>query len=351
MRRTRAPAVCWEIASDTAPRAKKPSSDDGSDATAVRSVPDLLGAGCPSQPSKLTDPTAHEKMRLVKAGDSRMLLVSYASSWRLSMEVLVTLVTHEQLEQFERDGFVKFPAFLSATAVAKVNEEVDAFVRTIEPGVTPDVFFDGECSIERLLQIRKLETRSPYFQSMYDKDPFRTVAEQLIGRTVLPFNMHFFTKPPASSSGTPPHQDGYYFMLAEPMDTVTMWVALEAVDDENGCLHYIPGSHRGPLRGHGTTGVVGFSQGLSEPVTEAQLSLGISMPAQPGDMLVHKAKTIHWTPANRSAGRTRRAFGAVFYAADSIRDEPARQAYFARMEAERMAKDGSSPSHSGFRKY
>lgn len=50
-------------------------------------------------------------------------------------------------------------------------------------------------------------------------------------------------KPPRIGKGTPPHQDGYYFML-EPNEAVTMWMALEDVNEENGCVRYVKESHK-----------------------------------------------------------------------------------------------------------
>ena len=44
--------------------------------------------------------------------------------------------------------------------------------------------------------------------------------------------------PPGVDHPTPPHQDNYYFNL-KPLNVV-IWLALDDVDDENGCLRYSP---------------------------------------------------------------------------------------------------------------
>jgi ectoine hydroxylase-related dioxygenase (phytanoyl-CoA dioxygenase family) len=51
--------------------------------------------------------------------------------------------------------------------------------------------------------------------------------------------MQYFNKPPSVGQPTPPHQDGYYFML-DPCEAVTMWFALDEVDEENGRMRYVP---------------------------------------------------------------------------------------------------------------
>ncbi len=65
---------------------------------------------------------------------------------------------------------------------------------------------------------------------------------------VNPYHALFFNKPPHDGLPTPTHQDGYYIKL-EPPEAVTMRLALEATDEENGCMRYscmryIRGSHR-----------------------------------------------------------------------------------------------------------
>ena len=43
---------------------------------------------------------------------------------------------------------------------------------------------------------------------------------------------------------------------------LTLWLALEDVDEENGCMYYVPGSHKQGLLQHYKTDMIGFSQAL-----------------------------------------------------------------------------------------
>jgi phytanoyl-CoA hydroxylase len=40
------------------------------------------------------------------------------------------------------------------------------------------------------------------------------------------------------------HQDASY-LYTEPLKVIGIWIALEDCTLENGCLHFIPGSHKG----------------------------------------------------------------------------------------------------------
>jgi phytanoyl-CoA hydroxylase len=111
-----------------------------------------------------------------------------------------------------------------------------------------------------------------------------------------------------------------------------MWLALDEVDEENGCLRYVPGSHLRGIRKHGRTATLGFSQGIvdygpDDFATEQPIS------AKPGDLLIHHGETIHRADANRSSVRHRRSLGLVYQGESARRDETAFEKYLASSKA------------------
>ena len=106
-----------------------------------------------------------------------------------------------------------------------------------------------------------------------------------------------------------------------------MWLALDDVDESNGCVRYIRGSHKLGMRAHGRTQTLGFSQGIVDYPTTADLDFEVAMTAEPGDLLVHDAMTIHRADANGTSDRSRRALGFIFYSARTRADEAAHAAY------------------------
>ena len=69
------------------------------------------------------------------------------------------------------------------------------------------------------------------------------MAEQLIGPDIALWNMSFFAKPALNGKKTPYHQDGEYWPI-RPLATCTVWIAVDDATVENGCLRFIPGSHK-----------------------------------------------------------------------------------------------------------
>ena len=242
------------------------------------------------------------------------------------------------LEGFTRDGYVALTGFLTPDQVAQTKEAVARFISERLPQVPREkVFYEELGQSQTLKQIVGLFSHDPYFERLMFGSQFELLAELLLQGPVVGENMQYFNKPPQVGKATPPHQDGYYFML-KPCEALTMWLALEQVDEENGCVRYVRGSHRRGLRPHGRTKTLGFSQGVTDYGTPQDLADEVAFPAQPGDLLVHNAMTIHRADGNRSPTRTRQALGLVYFSERAKVDEVRYAAYQKRLAEEMKAK-------------
>jgi ectoine hydroxylase-related dioxygenase (phytanoyl-CoA dioxygenase family) len=65
----------------------------------------------------------------------------------------------------------------------------------------------------------------------------------LIGDSILLYTSQFFVKEPGGGE-IPWHQDRDYLFVDQPLQTVCAWVALSHTTLYNGCLEFIPGSHK-----------------------------------------------------------------------------------------------------------
>ena len=214
---------------------------------------------------------------------------------------------------FDDQGFVHCRSFFSPDQIASVRTEVDRVIRDVVPQMPPEqVFYEQTSDHSTLKQLQNLHLHDPFFAALINEGPVRHLAEQLLGHSVTPCNLQYFNKPPGTGLPTPPHQDGYYFKLS-PCLAITLWLALENVDAQNGCVRYVIGSHRETMRPHGQTGTLGFSQGITDYPTAHDLAREIACPAEAGDLLAHHALTIHRADGNRSSHRTRQALGFIFY--------------------------------------
>lgn len=235
--------------------------------------------------------------------------------------------TPQLREDFEEKGFVFIPGFISREEVQQIHERLEALIRDQVPKMPPErAFYEGTKDRSTLKQIQVLYAYDPFFAKLMFASKFEQLAEFLLHDQVVGKNMQYFNKPPKLGQPTPPHQDGYYFMLS-PSEAVTMWLALEPVDEENGCVRYVQGSHARGMRPHGRTQVLGFSQGMTDFGTAEDLQNEVYFICQPGDLLVHHALTIHRADGNQSVSRTRQALGFIYYAQHAKEDTARKSAY------------------------
>ena len=97
------------------------------------------------------------------------------------------------------------------------------------------------------------------------------------------------------------HQDWYYWQCAEPADMLTAWVALVDVNQENGCMEVLPGSHKWGLQ----EGNDFFEQDLETLQKKIEESTGkpfetVSCELPAGAVSFHHCLTIHGSRPNLS---------------------------------------------------
>lgn len=242
-------------------------------------------------------------------------------------------------DDFDRDGYVGIRPFFDSAKMAEINRELNRFIAEIAPAMpSTDVYYEDKTNRSSIKQMMYLEKYDRYFDDLLRNGAARDLAETVLGEKANAVYLEYFNKPPGINKPTPPHQDGYYFKLIPPK-AVTGWLALEDVDEENGCLHYIRGSHRMEgYRPHGRSQVLGFSQGITDFGTPEDVANTAGQPGKAGMLLMHDCKTVHWASENKSPTRSRRALGFIFYGESAKPDEAARAAYKAKLEADLKAQ-------------
>lgn len=236
---------------------------------------------------------------------------------------------------YDRDGYVIVRNFLVGEELDALQANIDRYIREVVPAL-PDAhaFYEDKSRPETLKQMHHMSI-DPFFRQYVDHPQWRRLAEAMIGETAKSEEPEWFNKPPGSNHPTPPHQDNYYFCL-EPPHVATIWVALDDVDEENGCLRYVPGSHLKPVRSHTSSQVIGFSQGIPDYGTEDR-EAEVLIELAPGDAVIHHGNLIHRAEANQSTVRHRRAFAQVFKGASCRRDEAAFERYRAALKQQQEA--------------
>ena len=237
---------------------------------------------------------------------------------------------------WDRDGYLIIRGFMSPEEAQEVASNIDRYVANVLPGLPQDeAFYEDKSRPETIKRLNNMSVHDEYFRELYQDDRFVKLAEALLNDGVIAKNMQWFNKNPHDGKETPPHQDGFYFML-EPNEALTFWLALDHVDEENGCIRYVKGSHLRGMRPHQRSNVLGFSLGITDYEDADEVAETV-VRAEPGDVALHHCMIVHRADANNSA-RSRRALGLVYHAerakANKQRQDAYRKELFNKWESE-----------------
>ena len=229
-------------------------------------------------------------------------------------------VKSQILANFNANGFVLIPDFFSKNEIETINSNLSRVFDEVLPNI-PDheVFYENKGNSSMIKQISSVDQHDLFFNDLLTSSNLIELSALLLNDTIIPKNLAYFNKPALIGKATPPHQDGYYFKI-HPSLALTVWVALESSDEENGNVKYVKGSHLKGMRPHGKSETFGFSQQILDFGTEEDISNEISLQAKPGDILVHHSLTIHRADRNLSKVRSRESLGLVYYGKSAQED-------------------------------
>lgn len=130
------------------------------------------------------------------------------------------------------------------------------------------------------------------------------LVEPILGPDIALFATHFICKPKGNGKRVPWHEDSAYWKgLVEPMELVTVWLAIDPSTKVNGCMKVIPRSHEGPNKGFSdydpvdiATSVFGTEIKKAQREDERQVYVEL----QPNECSLHDARIMHGSEPNTS---------------------------------------------------
>ena len=250
----------------------------------------------------------------------------------------MNFIPEKLTDSFQQLGFFVIEKFISYAEVTQIHSEFSRVQKEVIPKMSAsEVYYDQKGDRNSLKQLQRLNVHDAFFNTLLINSPFQEIAEHLLGEPVEGKNLQYFNKRPMVSQPTPPHQDGHYFMI-EPVKAVTLWLALDQVDEVNGCVRYLPKSHLHGPRPHARTETLGFSQGIVDYGNESDMADEIPLCCAPGTLLGHHANTVHRADQNYSRNRDRRALGFIYYGVSARVDEAAHASYQSSLAKELKAQ-------------
>ena len=218
-------------------------------------------------------------------------------------------LSDEQVEFFHENGYLAGVRVLDERQIAVLHEELTGLLDPAHPG--NGLFYEFHTNEspdpDRVLFHALGEWRiGRGFHDLLWNPAFTVPASQLLGGAVRFWHDQLFCKPARHGGVVAWHQDYSYWTRTRPMAHLTCWIGLDDATRENGCLQYVPGSHRWRLLPKPI--LAGDMEALREALTPEQISQFKPVPIEleRGQCAFHHPLMLHGSGAN-STDRPRRA--------------------------------------------
>ncbi|GLX71006.1 phytanoyl-CoA dioxygenase family protein [Paenibacillus glycanilyticus] len=134
-------------------------------------------------------------------------------------------------------------------------------------------------------------------------DEVLDLVEPLIGPNIGLWSSHFIAKEPLVGKQTPWHEDSAYWKgRLDRMDKiVTVWLAIDPSNKENGCMRVIPGTHTNGFSEYES--VNEDNNIFGSQIKNINESEAVYFELEPGECSLHDSRIIHGAAANTSPFR------------------------------------------------
>ena len=226
------------------------------------------------------------------------------------------------------NGFVSVPRITTDEEVEWLGVAYDLLFEE-KTGAFKGGYFDLARSYDAegddvLPQVLSPEHRFPQLRdTVYFRNARRMASALLaVDEAVLHGWGHMILKPALRGHETPWHQDEAYWPADKAYTAVGAWMPLDDASVESGCLHFVPGSHRGPVLSHHHIADDPTVHGLEADQPDTTSTIAVPMPAGRRHFTI---SMIHYAGPNTS-DRPRRAFANEFQlapvAAEVVAERP-----------------------------
>lgn len=214
---------------------------------------------------------------------------------------LLESLSREEIDKYKRDGFLVVKGLespLLSTAISacdRLDDQVRGITHSFgdfnleapsggwasQDGVT-------ECYPGAIRKVKNLIDHSDIFLAVASDPTVLSAVKSLMG---FKFSLHskgfLMNKSPHVAGEKDWHQDSAYFPAEA--NIITAWIPLQVVDEQNGCMYVIPGSHLAGSVEH---------TGEERHLENVDATKSIICPMSAGDVLLMDKHTLHYTGHN-----------------------------------------------------
>jgi ectoine hydroxylase-related dioxygenase (phytanoyl-CoA dioxygenase family) len=236
----------------------------------------------------------------------------------------IVQLSKDQIDFFHREGYLVLDQLVSPSEVDRMREIYDRLFDR-KAGRELGEFYDlGGTDDEGkpfvLPQMMNPSRYAPEIATGQFRLNAAAIARQLLGADCEFRQDLAICKPPGSQAPTAWHQDAAYLNPKYDHENINIWIPLQTVTPQNGCLHFIPGSHKSlEILPHHPINNDPRIEGLECDRIDQSKAVAVPIPA--GGATIHHCRVLHYAGPNLSTER-RRAYILEFQKPPTKRSEP-----------------------------
>jgi hypothetical protein len=211
-------------------------------------------------------------------------------------------LTDQEIEAYHRDGLLIPAAYrIPESTLADINQLYQNLLddNSDNPDFSADFILGPHLDANGTYGVKG----DPEWLECARIPSIMDMVEQLIGDDFILWGVTIFGKPAHNGKATPWHQDGDYYPI-EPLETITVWISLDGSTREQGCMRFIPGSHRErKIYSHHFEHRDDYTLGQVIDDDQVDLNEARDILLEPGQISLHDVYLVHGSQANHSPKR------------------------------------------------
>jgi len=207
-------------------------------------------------------------------------------------ENLPSRLTPYQIAYFKTEGYLAFhQPVLSTEKFKRLKDTFEEILADLPDDFSPEMMDVPHYTFPQL------------YEFLFDEEVLGLVSP-FLGEDIALFSSHFISKPGGKGKRVPWHEDSAYWKgWMEPMEVVTVWLAIDSSTVENGCLKVVPRTQDNGYSEYAPVdGKINVFDTEIIP-SQRKANLAVSIELEPNHASLHDGKLIHGSDANTSPMR------------------------------------------------
>lgn len=211
------------------------------------------------------------------------------------------MLSADQKRFYDENGYLLVENAVTPEQLDRLREItyglIDASRGVTESNEVYDLDRGHSAAEPRLTRIKLPHKRDPFFWDLIRGSRMTEVLTDLLGPHTNLLTSKLNTKAPGGGRAIEWHQD-WAFYPATNDSLLAFGLMLEDVDEANGPLMVIPGTHKGPVLSHMANGYFAGAIDPDDPLFEKDKA--VTLTGKAGDMTVHHVRILHGSAPNMS---------------------------------------------------